>query len=801
MPDRSHSPGRCWFWVVLGWLALAGLTVEEPRWAVADDRPGTDAAQLRWDDPAIPPDEQARRALVAAGDLDAQAQRAKTGVESRARWLEATTLLDQCVARNPTVAAGPTLRFQAAVYLWARSRALLDSVELLAPTNAGRLDVAQGLDEVIERLRIVASSPTDPTDPFTQNIRFRLAQALADRTRLRPEADPARAVALREAQGLLDRSINSPQLRAFARLLHAELANRLGQFGPAQVEAEEAEKIDPPPPAVAVADAKIQALVGRRQFAEATQVVDRAAAPTEQKALWTLRIIFGRRQAALSPSDRIATEVEAFQTASAFPASGTAEARRGLMELTRAIDDPSPNSPPEWWELLAEGQLLRLDPARAAVLAAKGADRAELIQRDRAAPLRFKAGACWFQADRFLDAATTLARVRNDSFASAALRAKAGMLQALAQGRALAVRLPGASRAAYLATLEAQVRDFPDDPVSGEACWLLGQVRQASNRRDEAISLWSKIPHGQPRWLEAQVSAATQAIQQVEDQWTNRDESAIRPRYESARRSIRSALDQATEGAESFQLGMQLARLESIPGVGDPEEAIKVLDRLLRGPASSEQHRQARLSRMVALAEQNRFSDAEAIARTEAKGADLLPALDAIRRLDQVASHAEVDTIRKRTGGLIRLLLDRWIDPIDRTPPEDRDEVQLRFARALLFLGDTAGARRILARWGGPTGRLDDLALLRDLADTYFRLEAYRLAVDVERIRSAKLAAGSPAWFDARYGLSLALFRSDQGKEARKILDATTILHPELGGGETRIKFDRLRQKMSAEAN
>ena len=63
------------------------------------------------------------------------------------------------------------------------------------------------------------------------------------------------------------------------------------------------------------------------------------------------------------------------------------------------------------------------------------------------------------------------------------------MLRTLARGRGLATREPEASRASYLSALESQVRDFPDEPSTGEAQWLLGQVRLAGGRLDEALAL------------------------------------------------------------------------------------------------------------------------------------------------------------------------------------------------------------------------------------------------------------------------------------------------------------------------
>ena len=135
------------------------------------------------------------------------------------------------------------------------------------------------------------------------------------------------------------------------------------------------------------------------------------------------------------------------------------------------------------------------------------------------------------------------------------------------------------------------------------------------------------------------------------------------------------------------------------------------------------------------------------------------------------------------------------VDRIDEIPAADRDQVRLQHARALLFSGDPPASRREVIAWGGPKDP-DDPELLRDLADLYLRLEAFGLVIDVERLRAGRLATGSLPWLEARYGLALAYYRSDRVKEARQVIDATAILHPELGGGELRGRFERLRQKL-----
>ncbi len=115
--------------------------------------------------------------------------------------------------------------------------------------------------------------------------------------------------------------------------------------------------------------------------------------------------------------------------------------------------------------------------------------------------------------------------------------------------------------------------------------------------------------------------------------------------------------------------------------------------------------------------------------------------------------------------------------------------------RALLFVGNDADARRSLSAWKGNPDVGSD-RLLRDLGDTYSRLQVNSLNVNVQHLRIKNNAAGSLPWFDAKYALALAYYHTGQYKSARNLIEGIDTLHPDLGGGELREKFIRLRQRL-----
>ena len=171
------------------------------------------------------------------------------------------------------------------------------------------------------------------------------------------------------------------------------------------MEVEQAEKLDPPPPLEALLSAKVDALGARARFDEAIKAIDSARVSEPLKLWLKLRLVLIRRREKPPGVDRKAFDAEAFGIAEKFRGVNAAEARRGMMDLARTIDEPAADAPPEWWDLLAEGHLRLGDPVRAGRLEGKGADRAEATGHpEMAASLRYKAGAYLFEAGKFAEA-------------------------------------------------------------------------------------------------------------------------------------------------------------------------------------------------------------------------------------------------------------------------------------------------------------------------------------------------------------------------------------------------------------
>src|SRR5262249_55493658 len=157
-------------------------------------------------------------------------------------------------------------------------------------------------------------------------------------------------------------------------------------------------------------------------------------------------------------------------------------------------------------------------------------------------------------------------------------------------------------------------------------------------------------------------------------------------------------------------------------------------ERILRSAGQVEQHDRARRLQIVALAELNHFVEAEQLARAEAQRAPLRELLETARVLDSIATETESDLRMRRFGLILRILLAPVLERLNDRTPADQTEAKLRHTRALLLSGDEDRARASLAEGLGMSSGLGD-RLLKDLADVYVRLGAFKIAADVHRLR------------------------------------------------------------------
>src|SRR6185437_5105170 len=133
-----------------------------------------------------------RLTMEMASTLDRAAQSAPTAEIRRARWAEAIRVLERFSEKNSQHPQMNQFQFQAAVYAWAEARSWLQQAETSPTDLPARNRAIESLDAAVARLRAVSEPIRGATDVFSQNVRYRLAQALADRAELDPKGAPIR---------------------------------------------------------------------------------------------------------------------------------------------------------------------------------------------------------------------------------------------------------------------------------------------------------------------------------------------------------------------------------------------------------------------------------------------------------------------------------------------------------------------------------------------------------------------------------------------------------------------------------
>jgi Tfp pilus assembly protein PilF len=756
-------------------------------------------SQRKINDTSLDITQREATALEMVGTLDRAAQ-AEFAVDKRQRrWAQSIEILDAFNKQDPGHPRTREFQLQAAVYRWAQGRSWRELSELNPADSRAREQMAAAFGDAIVRLKGIAVAEAEKV--VNENVRFRLARALADRAELDPANSAGRRIQENDAIELLKEPMSEPGLKGFAGLLKADLLRRANRLDEASAELDAAFRLDPPPPEREVLAVRVPVLLSLKKYQEAETAVRGSHLSDAAKELELVQIALAEMAGQESGGDRFPIEQRLFRIVEALRRRKTSETRLALVALARSAVEPDSRHEPAVWDILAEANELQGNAEKASELEQHAASRAEALgQTEAAAGYRLRGGGFLFQSGKYAEADALLSKVADDPKAGG-VRAKAGMLRGLARGRALAAGAPGMTTAAYAEALQQQIRDFPKDPSTDEARWLLGALARASGESSKADGLWAQISPDSARWLDSRLAAADLKRIALESEISTSEQHRLTELYQQAQTFLDENLSRARNETQQAELSLAIARLNLVPKVGRPQLARARCEGVGRSTLDPLERYRSRLYRMIALVRLGPpYLEAEREAQSHSTWAEptgRAALLDAIGLIDLCASVSDADLHQRRMGLVLRLLTQPMLQETDeeKLTPEERTVLKLRLARAYLFLGDEANARASLRGWTGPPRSASD-DFLRDLADTYSRLEAYELAIDVQRLRSKNLSTGSPAWFDARYGLALAYFHAGQLKESAQLIDATAILHPELGGGTIEKKFIRLRQRL-----
>ncbi len=161
-----------------------------------------------------------------AGTLDRAAQAADTSRQRRERWSQAVGLLDGFENQNPGHPRAREFALQAAVYRWAQGQTWRDAISLNPGDGQAVDEASRSFDDAIGRLHRIVLENADKA--LVDNVRFRLAQALADRADLEPAGADAQ-VARGRSPGTAARAAGRSRPARFRGSAPGRFAAALGE--------------------------------------------------------------------------------------------------------------------------------------------------------------------------------------------------------------------------------------------------------------------------------------------------------------------------------------------------------------------------------------------------------------------------------------------------------------------------------------------------------------------------------------------------------------------------------------------
>ena len=515
------------------------------------------------------------------------------------------------------------------------------------------------LDDAIERFRSVAGGGNNPT--LADNLRFRLAEALADRADLEPAGSRRPPVARVRGPRLARPGPGGAGPRRLLAPAQGRPVAPAGKTGRGRERDRRRRQVDARPAAARGRRGQGPAVDRAKRYDDAIKSLESSPLEKPVKALWMVRVRLAQLASLPAGAERFSRRVRAVSLDQGAASGDVARAAAGASGPGASALVPDAKQPPDVWEALADAYGAAGEPAKAGAEMVRAADRAAALGQAG------RGGRLSAARRRLPVSGRPVSRSRRGLVAG---RRRPGRRRPARQGRHAPLPgarpcpgsgLPGASAASYAAALEQQLRDFPADPSTDEARWLLGQLAVAAGDRARAETLWSAIAAGSPRWLDSRLAIAALDRDELDRQQINPDRHQLIELFERADRFLERAIDQAQSEEGKAELLLARARLNLTPSVGKPETARDLCERVSRLPGAPALQYRARLYRLVALVELGRYVEAEREAQSHSSWRtpteqDAL--FDAVRLLDQCAATAETDLRQRRFGLVLRLIVE-----------------------------------------------------------------------------------------------------------------------------------------------
>jgi len=354
--------------------------------------------------------------------------------------------------------------------------------------------------------------------------------------------------------------------------------------------------------------------------------------------------------------------------------------------------------------------------------------------------------------------------------------------------------------ATYVDLLAEHLETWPDDPTADQVRWRLGQLYELRAQWEEALAVYRQIAPTSPHAREL-----VEALDRCTGKWL----SERRAKGESCQQQARQAAEwfeslvhapgepwpaQFTPAQRIAALAAARLYLKHVPGgTRQAEELLRAaVAGSMNAPQSVLSDAQAML--VFALASGGRSAEAaQVLQQLSAAGPEQL--LGLLEDLQHLAAEAPPEMARQLAELRLQAVEMLRATGVHLSANQQRLFEQAR-AQALADAGRTDEATAAFARLAERYPRDAEIQqsyaeLLSQRADR----GSLEKALACWRNLAAHLPEATPAWFRAKYAIAELHLRLGDPQQAARIVQLLKLLHPELGGPESRSRFEALLRR------
>ena len=447
-------------------------------------------------------------------------------------------------------------------------------------------------------------------------------------------------------------------------------------------------------------------------------------------------------------------------------------------------------------------------------------------QTDLAMELGFTRASILLDQKRFETAASEFFRVASE-YSQHERAPKAHLLGTYSLGRLFDEKKSQQRRQAYTDAIDRHLKDYPVDATVNEARFLKAQMEEQRLQATQALPLYLQVEASHSRADDAMSGAARcyetilgrlierrlptaefqrEAIERLSKFLATRSDSTESWTVSTADVALRLAAillmassenppdaDAVTSRDTGPQSGISLRCREAEHWLARVTAFVTQLASDSSNATTTEAFRQRMIPlRIVALTGMGNTTEAERIL-----GQKLVSAVQMLEIVKKLTGFVAAADERNRIASVLRIVIQQLDRRRDELSPEQGrllDQCQTSVYAATGQIGKTVElVKRLSELSAKDVDKQRELAqLLSDMPDP----EAISLVKQCWRRVESLTKPGSLEWLTARKEVLRASVRLDQFDDARKLLQVTKVLYPDLGGEPLKAQFEAIEREL-----